>query len=314
MKTPSSETSTKKFTRPLPKSDLSLLSSTMEYRVVTIRQLAIISQRSCQVVRRRLRYLEDRGLIIKRPFGYGRDLGRPEEIVILSPQGLELLSEKGFDIPPSCSLPDLKTHPIDHDLLKNWFRLHWIHQGRCIPFLSWEYLSPKDQPPGMNLLPRLDISSEQPGGKTNIIIPDGIYSIKHKETGEALLFFLEVDMGSETMAGRRKNTNTIYHKIFGYRELFRNDRYKHFEKVFDAPFKGFRLLFLANSDIRVAALSRFARATQPSDFIWLTDQNRMFDHGLSANIWVPGGQYEGSRACILGPALASEYPLLSTRC
>lgn len=312
MKTSTTKFSSKKVTRSLIKSDAVLLASTMEYRVVSIRQLAIINQRSCQVVRRRLRALEDRGLIIKRPFGYGRGLGRPEEIVTLSPQGLELLSENGFDIPPSCSPPDLKTHPIDHDLLKNWFRLHWIHLRKCIPVLSFEYLSPKNQPPGMNLLPRLDIAGEQSGTMANMIIPDGIFVLKHKKTGQAILFFLEVDMGSESMVSRRKNTNTIHHKILGYREVYQNNYYKHFEKAFDASFNGFRVLFLVNRDDRVAALCRFVRANQSSNFIWLTDQIQMFDHGLSANIWVREGRYEDPRESILTPALASEYPLLPT--
>jgi hypothetical protein len=164
----------------------------------------------------------------------------------------------------------------------------------------------------MNLLSRLDISRGLSGVKANSLIPDGIFAIKHKENGKALLFFLEVDLDNETLVGRRKNTNTVYHKILGYREIYRNDYYIRFEKAFASTFNGFRLLFLAINDARVAALCRFTRASHPSDFIWLTDQTRMFDHGLSANIWIPGGRYEDSRKSILGSDLACEFPLIPT--
>jgi len=310
MKSSSPDRSSKQSPRPLPKNDLALLASIDKYRVVTIRQLAVISGRSCQVVRRRLRSLESRGVIIKRPFGYGRGQGRPEEILVLSRSGEELLNEMDYKSrqPPL----DLNHHPIGHDLLKNWFLLHWINQGRGKPVLSFEYLSAMGQAPVIRLLNNPDINGASAKGIPAILIPDSILAIKHKETGQALLFFLEVDMGSETMVSRRKNTNTIYHKILGYQHLFRKEQYKCFEKPFSSHFKGFRVLFLAESDTRVAALGRFIRTTPPSEFIWLTDQTRMFNHGLSANIWVRGGHYAEPRQSILGQNMAFESPLLPT--
>ena len=294
--------------RPLAKHDIPLLSSVSEYRVLSIRQLSVISRRSCQVVRRRIRSLEDRGLIIKKPFGYGRTPGRPEEIVYLSLEGMKLLSDKSTNSIPA----DMKSHTIDHELLLNWFRIHWSHMEKVIPLLSFTYLSPRERSSETNQLLRLHIPSGLGNGTANAIIPDGIFAIKHSERGKALLFFLEVDMDSEAMSGKRGNTNTIHHKILCYQELYRNKHYKRFEAAFDSKFNGFRLLFLASTDARVAALCRFAKTTQSSDFIWLTDQTRMFDHGLSANIWVRGGRYEGPRESILGPGIASESPIMAS--
>jgi hypothetical protein len=59
--------------------------------------------------------------------------------------------------------------PFDHDLLKNWFRLHWRHQESGIPSLSFEDRSVKDQTLGMNLLPRLDIAGGQPGSTAKVM-------------------------------------------------------------------------------------------------------------------------------------------------
>ncbi|MCX6672508.1 MAG: replication-relaxation family protein [Methanothrix sp.] len=294
--------------RPLAKHDIPLLSSVREYRVLSIRQLAAISRRSCQVVRRRIRSLEDSGLIIKKPFGYGRNQGRPEEIVYLSLEGMKLLSDKSTNSIPA----DIKSHTIDHELLLNWFRIHWLHMEKVIPLLSFTYLSPREHSSETNQLFRLHIPSGLGNGNANAIIPDGIFAINHSEHGKALLFFLEVDMDSEAMSGKRGNTNTIHHKILCYQELYRNKHYKRLEEAFGSKFNGFRLLFLASTDARVAALCRFAKTTQSSDFIWLTDQSRMFDHGLSANIWVRGGRYEDPRESILGPGLASESPIMAS--
>ena len=296
------------YFKPLVKHDIPLLSSVREYRVLSIRQLAVISRRSSQVVRRRIRSLEDRGLIIKKPFGYGRNQGRPEEIVYLSLEGIKLLSDKSTN-----SIPvDIKSHTIDHDLLLNWFRIHWLHMEKVIPLLSFTYLSPKDHSSETNQLFRLHIPSGLGNGNANAIIPDGILAIRHNERSKALLFFLEVDMDSEAMTGRKGNTNTIHHKILCYQELYRNTHYKSLEEAFGSKFNGFRLLFLARTDARVAALCRFAKTTQSSDFIWLTDQSMMFDHGLSSNIWVRGGNYEGNRESLLGPGLASESPIMAS--
>lgn len=301
------------LSKSLVKHDISLLSSINEYRVVTFRQLAAISRRSCQVIRRRIRSLEKRGLIIKKPFGYGRNQGRPEEIVYLSLDGIRLLNDEGLNSVSSQVRFDFKNNHIDHDLLSNWFRIHWLHMGKVIPLFSFNYLSPKQHSSEANHSFRLHIPNGQQNGNKDVIVPDGIFAIRHNENGKALLFFLEVDMDSEAMTGKkRENTNNIQHKIICYRELYRNEHYKRFEETFHSKFNGFRLLFLSSTDVRVAALCRFAKSIQSSDFIWLTDQAKMFDQGLSANIWVRGGRYEDQRESIMGPGLAGEAPILAS--
>ena len=289
---------------------MALLSTIGEYRVVTVRQLAAISDRSCQVVRRRIRSLEDQRLIIKKPFGYGKNQGRPEEIIYLSSQGVGVLSEKGLLSMPINCRPDISNHHIDHELLANWFYIHWKYMERVIPHLTFTYVSSQTHEEGLSSLLRISIPGNEPGSNL-LIIPDGILIVKDKEKGKALLFFLEVDMDSETMSGRKQNTNTIQHKILCYRELFRQRRYKSFEKTFDATLNGFRVLFLAATDTRVASLCRFVRTFPNTDFIWLADQSQMFECGLSSNIWVRGGKYEEPRESILGSNLSIEAPLMT---
>jgi hypothetical protein len=141
------------------------------------------------------------------------------------------------------------------------------------------------------------------------LIPDGVFSITHREIGgKTLLFFLEVDMGTETIASMDRVSKDIRRKVSNYQELFRSGTYKRYESVLKSKLNGFRLLFLANSEARLISLCRLAREMPPSDFIWLTDQGRMFSHGLAAKIWTRGGRNENPPQSILGPGLACELP------
>ncbi len=296
----------------LAKNDIALLSSIHKYHVVTIKQLSAIDRRSCQVIRRRIRSLEGQGLLVKKPFGYGMSQGRPEEIVFLSHQGVESLSIKGIVPAPGARYEDIRSDTIDHNLLLNWFRIHMVQLERVIPDLSVISLSPWHCLSKHKSIFTTNIPAGQKRGQKNDFIPDGIFVVKNNTNEKALLFFLEVDMSTESMASKSNSANNIQHKIFCYQEIYRNGNYKFIEEVVKSNLQGFRLLFLTSTETRVAALCRFIQKAQNSEFIWLSDQVRMFDHGLSANIWVRGGKYENPRASILGPKPASDFPLMST--
>jgi hypothetical protein len=298
--------------RRLTKNDIVLLSSIHEYQAVTIRQLSAVNGRSCQVIRRRIRFLEDQGLLVRKPFGYGMSQGRPEEIVFLSHQGVESLSIKGIVPAHGTPYEDIRSDTIDHNLLLNWFRIHMIQIERVIPDLSVISLSPWHCLSKHKSIFATNIPAGQKRGQQNDFIPDGLFVVKNRTSEKALLFFLEVDMSTESMASKSNNTNNIHHKIVCYQEIYRNGNYKVLEDAIQSTLQGFRLLFLSSTETRVAALCRFIQKAQNSDFIWLSDQVRMFDHGLSANIWVRGGKYENPRESILGQKYASAIPLMAT--
>jgi hypothetical protein len=46
-----------------------------------------------------------------------------------------------------------------------------------------------------------------------------------------------------------------------------------------------------------------------SGFIWLTDQESMFNNGISDKIWIMGGDTEKGSYSILGPTLTFKNPL-----
>jgi hypothetical protein len=120
------------MTSTISKNDQKLLTSIAEHKVLTVSQLSALSQRSCQVVRRRMRALAMRDLIITEMHGYGRDRGRPVDLIRLTEKGAALLADEGIRLGyVACTADKAKDpHSIDHLLLVNWFRIHLLQIQR----------------------------------------------------------------------------------------------------------------------------------------------------------------------------------------
>jgi hypothetical protein len=296
----------------LNKNDRDLLASISDYRVLSVKQISALSQRSDQVVRRRMRFLGKEGLIITRKGGYGHGRGRQEDLLFLTGKGAALLVDEGIPY-AACTTDKAKDPFIDHLLLVNWFRIHLFQIERAIQELSVIYQSPK---PHLSDGGDTASLSEHPPEKGKLkksadFIPDGVFSITYKgaET-KTLLFFLEVDMGTEIIASTDREPRDIRQKILNYQTLFRSNEYKRYGRAFDSELNGFRVLFLVSSAARLVGLCRLVREMPPSDFIWLSDQERMFSHGVSAKIWARGGRNDDPLQSILGSALACDLPVI----
>lgn len=301
----------------LIKNDHVLLKMIAEYRILTVTQLSALTLRSPQVIRRRLRILNNEGILTVRARGYGRNLGRPEDLIILTEKGMGLfLQGKKNPLTPSEYIADKMVESIfvDHELLVNWFRIHLIQIERVIPVLSIEYFSSQAVPfeQGSNkpplLLERVPSNGEQE--ELTEFFPDGAFSITQREKEKTLLFFLEVDMGTETIASVDRNSKDVRQKIINYQCLFRSGFYKRYEGILKSNLNGFRLLFLTNTASRFTALCRLTQELLPSDFVWLTDQEKMFSDGLSGNIWARGGRTNDPPQSIVGPNFACESPIV----
>ncbi|MFA6175616.1 MAG: hypothetical protein WC765_03440, partial [Phycisphaerae bacterium] len=110
-----------------------------------------------------------------------------------------------------------------------------------------------------------------------------------------------VDCGTETLSSPQRDMSDIRQKILNYQWYFQSLRYKRYEGVLKVPFlHGFRVLFLAKTAGRLAALCKLTQEMEPSDFIWLTEQNRLFTDGAFAKIWVRGGNLQTAQRSIIG--------------
>lgn len=86
----------------LKTTDCNILECLAEYRVLTVSQVAAIFHKSLQVVRRRLRDLEEGGLVEVVGSELGRGRGRPENSLGLTEHGIDVLKERGVlgqDVP-----------------------------------------------------------------------------------------------------------------------------------------------------------------------------------------------------------------------
>jgi len=305
------------MTIKLNKNDRQLLATIAEHRVLTTSQVTAIQHKSRQVVRRRFRQLEETGVIVTAPRELGHRRGRPEKMISLSQEGANRISD---DYPVLRGMPihqinGDKIRCMEHQLLTNWFRIHLAQIECVIPEFSIQFLSPespflKRDKTDIPLIfePPYDKGQNQKAGG---FTPDGVFSIAHAGRQKTLLFFIEVDMGTESMATLKRESRDIRQKVINYQEYFRSNRYKRYEEHWNCNFKGFRLLFLAHTNSRLAVLSRLAREMPPSQFIWLTSLDQMFARGLSAEIWIQGGRQEAQPGSILGPSLACQVPILS---
>ena len=299
----------------LNKNDRKLIFSLAECRVLTLSQVAAIQRKSKQVTRRRLRVLEQAGLILSRTQGFGRFRGRPEKLFSLTEKGTHLLDLKGPHLKNVIQvLNEENLRCLDHQLLVNWFQIHLQYIEHMFTPLSIQFLSPtspflkRDHNNRPLIFERLPAANKT--GGPNGFTPDGVFSISHNERHKTLLFFLEVDRGTESIASPKRNSGDIRQKIINYQRYFRSGRYKRYEKILDCSFKGFRLLFLTNTTSRLATLCRLVQEMPPSDFVWLTEQERMFSQGLSDAIWFREGRQDASPESILGPEMVCQAPLL----
>jgi hypothetical protein len=116
-------------------------------------------------------------------------------------------------------------------------------------------------------------------------------------------------MGTETVVSSQPSTADVRQKVVNYKALFRTESYKRYEHVWNCHLRGFRLLFLACGAGRMATLCRLTSAMQPSDFVWLTDQQSLTSQGVWAPIWAPGGLLDAPRKSILGACAPTAAPV-----
>jgi hypothetical protein len=289
--------------------DRSLLLHIAKYRILLIDQIALLNNIGKRTVQKKVNALFTNGILNLSPRNYGINRGRPENICSLSERGVKLLQRENF-IPPNIPIQRITTeglYNIEHELLVSWFQIHLVQISQKSSDLATEFLSSKSPflPLRKNGMPA--ISDNIRRSEQNIeFIPDGVFSIASKEQNKSLLFFLEVDMGSESLNSSSLNSNNISTKIKNYRAYFQSQIYKRYETRWNTKFNGFRLLFLTNTTSRRLTLSRFIFSDMTNDFIWITDQDQMFQHGIGGKIWTQGGDASSSPKSILGPTLATD--------
>jgi hypothetical protein len=283
--------------------EMAILETLAEYKLMSMTQLHIHCFSSKQMAGRTIRDLVQQRLIEVSPRAFGKSTGRPENIYSLNANSIKLLKDAGYlnKSFPTSHLTALSQRCLEHQLLVNWTRI-FLHQiERQQPDLKVNYLSPVSNRDSYQIPTEVhELASA--------LIPDGIFSITSVAQKKTLLFFLEIDMGTETLSSLDPRIPDIKTKILSYQHIFRTSLYKRYESQFQATLNGFRTLFIADTAIRFEQLCRLIKSVKSTDFIWLTDQGSIFDSGISDRIWIKGGDTEKGRYSILGPTLTFRAP------
>ena len=194
--------------------------------------------------------------------------------------------------------------PQAHQLLLNWVRAHLHHVETVVPQLKIRFLahnSPFLPAEYSSISIAANPMPDGTGPQKNVSFePDATFSIADTTQGKTVLFFLEVDRGTEIVGSPKRTPKDIRQKILNYGMCFDRLAYKKYESLWNCQLNGFRLLFLTDTLARLSTLSTLVREMPPSDFIWLTVADRMFTEGISAQIWVRGGRLDSPSHSILG--------------
>jgi len=294
--------------------DWKILTSLAEYRMLLVHHLAALDRRNVQSLRRRLCYLETEGLICITTRDFGKNRGRPEQRVSLAKKGVDMLKSEGFldtNIPTEFVTAD-RFRCIDHHMLMNDLRIQLVQLQRVAPQLSVRFLtstSPTEQA-ALSSRPLIHEKIQAFDEPSRLVgfTPDGVFTISQVAVNKTLLFFLEVDMGTETLVGAKMSGYDVRQKIINYKTYFVREQYKRYEQIWNCQLHGFRLLFLTHSSSRANVMCKLVRDMSPSGFIWLTDRQRLLSGGLWANIWAGGGQNDIPRQSILGSQTPDPSP------
>ena len=295
-------------------SDYDILLAIAECRIVTTPQLAALLSRSSKGVRDRATRLIAEGLLEELVRSRGRRRGRPERVVSLCESGVALLKERRLmdSKIPADAVMGGSLRCRNHQLLLNWVRIHLAQVEKVLARLEVRFLAHNSPFLPVEFCSMSVVADPEPGQaksqRVASLKPDATISIYDRDLNRALLFFLEVDLGTETLASPQRDLTDIRQKILSYGACFDRLVYKRYEKLWNCQLNGFRLLFITDTLARLGTLSSLVQEMPPSDFIWLTEQSRMFKDGISAEIWARGGRLDMLPQSILG-RLACRAPL-----
>ena len=292
--------------------DYEILKSLADCGVLTVVHVSVLHGRNSSALRRRLRTLRDMAMINMSSRALGARRGRPQVLVSLDEQGVAalrsagILSSSGPD--DAAGVPDGRC--LEHLLLVNELRIQLAQMTRAVPAVQVRFLSPTspflDRTPAG--LPLVHEKFPEENGNWVEFTPDGVFALSHEQVPQALQFFLEVDMGTETLASPRRPKQDVRQKILNYQATYRLQRHRRVGRIIGHEFRGFRLLFLANDLARAGALCRLVKEMPPSSFIYVTDRGSLESKGVWADIWVEGGRLDLPRRSILGSRMPNPTP------
>lgn len=294
------------------KRHLAVLRTIADYGLLVTAQLADLLFGSEQAARRCVRELTRKGCLVPLSDRLGRKRGRPQHLATLSSTGIRTLRETGHlpvSVPDERVAVTSRDATRDHRILNNWVRIHALRLTRARPEFKGTYLCPRS--PFRHQYEHQDVlcirlPQGDSGEENNVILPDGVLTLTHRPSQRSLLFYIEVDMGTESLASPSGKQNDIRTKLLNYRTALGRGHYKGCQRIVKGVLNGFRVLLVANTAARASDLSEAVRSMSPMDFVWVTDANRLLQQGIDGHIWTRGGDVGSAPQSILGSLAADK--------
>lgn len=267
-----------------------ILTPIADYRVLSLRQLAVALDRKPDTVRKHVQSLKQDGFLTEQAAPPGAGRGRPVLFYGVTARACAWLKERGVITShiDDENIMAREYHLKGHHQLQNSFRLHLVHAGRhtakplrvdCMASASPVHAT------------QMQIASLSRRAGRQTFRPDLVVRWQHTPRKKNLLYFVEVDCGTESLVQPNSTEgNALATKVIHYLYYWREKGYTCYEPVWNCRFHGFRLLFLVHHVSRLTGISHLLRQLPPqADFIWLTDPRPLLDQGVSGAIWYPRG-------------------------
>lgn len=273
--------------------DRRLLVDLFSYRFLSVSQLAKVHFPNCRKARARLRKLHGERLVNR--FVPTQSFVKQEHIYHLKLRGARIVAER-----LGRPLRDLrwrykpsKPSFLKHALLINDFRIALYLSCRRAG-LSYEFL------PEHSLFSKNASAPNKTVGiysevTQRVFVPDGVFYLANA-AGKKLLFFLEVDRGTEPVKSAHHGSSVIS-KLLAYTNYFDANGYRYYSGAFGYSFRGFRVLWLTSSQPRLIHIRDLCIETGVGNFLWLATLRQLGSGGPLAGVWtVPG--HRGKRALV----------------
>lgn len=298
----------------LDRRDLQFLGMVADYRVMTFEQVAARQKRDSKNTQRRVSQLTGAKLIAKTDRKGHSGPGRRAKLISVAPAGFPVLRDAGA-LRSDAEEPDVTLAglpQVEHQLLLNWVRIHWLELEDLHPPLRAQFIPHSS--PAVHLGATCAEGEARPVpvfirlNEREAFTPDAVAIIADIERRKTVLFFVEVDMGTEPFDAPKKRP-TILQKIQRYQRYFQTEQYREFEPVWDCALRGFRVLFVTSSKSRSALLGKHFAHIRPREFFWITDEEQLLGRGIGSFIWARGGQQDRPLASILGSRATDKAPV-----
>lgn len=236
----------------------------------------------------RLKILFDNGFIAsfeKMTFS----LGRGESVFYLKKKGLEQISslintplQNLASVEPPKSLLFIE-HLLSINDFRIYLKLACENSRYSFSFIP-EYRNIQGK--GKRLTKYIKDTTEDPDNSDKQIsfIPDAVFNLADSKSKKKLLFFLEVDRGTETIESPINSSNFL-NKIKTYCSYFDNKGYQRYDNDFNYEFNGFRVLTVTTSELRMNNLKKACLKYGDVSIFWFTTFEKLSSDTILEKIW-----------------------------